>query len=294
MKFERFDFSGDGRVTLSAYLHGPNPDLPNWDKRPAVLVCPGGGYNFCAAREAEPIALCYFAAGFHAFVLNYTVGAAAAFPQPLLELSQAMAFVRRHSGEWGILSEKIAVCGFSAGGHLCASLGVHWNKPELQSAAGVSAEENRPNAMILCYPVITTAWMDRSHSTARLIGDRNEEETRRLLNCHLNVGPQTPQTFLFHSFMDNEVPAEDSLAFAAALAKADVPFELHILPNGGHGLSLATMLTSAGRADLLDEDYAQWMSLSIRWLRRLFGQPEVTSEGERRPRFRPDSLNFSL
>ena len=286
MRKEFLDLSGDGRVTLTAYLHDAVPELPIWKKRPAVVVCPGGAYEYCSPREGDPIALRYLAAGFHAFVLRYSVGEAAAFPQPLVELSQAMALIRSRAEEWGVLSDQIAVGGFSAGGHLAASLGVHWNRPEIQQTAGVSGEENRPNALILGYPVISTAWMDAHKATPRLIGGRDEAETRNLLNCQLHVGGHTPPAFLFHTYMDDAVPVEDSLAFAASMASVDIPFEMHIFPNAAHGLALGTALTSNGSGDQVDADFAQWMDLSIRWLWRLFGEPEL-SPSQVRPRFKP-------
>lgn len=271
---QHFDLPGSGQATLDAYLHESYSELPRWTKRPAVVVCPGGGYWYCSPREADPIAFSYLGAGFHTFVLRYSVGEAAAFPAPLCELSAAMKLIRDHAEEWGVVSDQIAVCGFSAGGHLAASLGTLWNLPEVARRSGAEQGENRPNALILGYPVITTSWMERDGSLDRIIGDRGREETLRLLNCQNQVGEHTPPTFLTHTFADNAVPVEDSLAFAAALTAQNIPFELHIFPNGEHGLSLATLQTATHPGGV-DADFAQWMDLSIRWLRRLFGdQPE--------------------
>lgn len=287
MRTERFDLSGDGRVTLDAYLREPKPEMPIWEKRPAVVVCPGGGYGICSQREGDPIALSYLAAGFHAFVLTYSLGERAAFPQPLVELSQAMALIRSHAGEWGVMPDQIAVCGFSAGGHLTASLGVHWNRPEIQALAGVTGEENRPNALILGYPVITTSWMDHDGCVPRLVGDRDEAETRDLLNCQRHVGKHTPPAFLFHTYEDNCVPVEDSLVFASALAACDIPFELHIFEKGVHGLALGTSQTSNGWGGHDEPDFAKWMNLSVRWLWNRFGQPALEPKTGDFPRQRP-------
>ena len=287
MRTERFDLSGDGRVTLDAYLREPRPEMPIWDKRPAVVVCPGGGYGMCSQREGDPIALSYLAAGFHVFLLTYSLGEKAAFPQPLVELSQAMALIRSHAAEWGVIPDQIAVCGFSAGGHLAASLGVHWNRPEIQALAGATGEENRPNALILGYPVITTSWMDHDGCVPRLVGKRDEAETRELLNCQRHVGKHTPPAFLFHTYEDNCVPVEDSLVFAAALAACDVPFELHIFEKGVHGLSLGTPQTSNGWGGPDEPDFATWMELSVRWLWNRFGQPALEPKTGDFPRCRP-------
>ena len=287
MKIQHFDLSGDGRVTLTAYLHEPKNEMPIWGKRPAVLVCPGGGYGICSAREGDPIALSYLAAGFHVFLLYYSLGEKAAFPGPLTELSQAMAVIRSHAGEWGVIENQIAVCGFSAGGHLAASLGVHWNNPDIQKRAGVSGEENRPNALILGYPVITTSWMDHDGSLPRLSGDMEEADARRMLSCQLHVGAHTPAAFLFHTYEDNCVPVEDSLVFASALAAKNVPFELHIFEKGVHGLALGTPQTSNGWGGHDEPDFAQWMDLSVRWLWNRFGQPALEPKTGDFPRQRP-------
>ncbi len=287
MRCEYFDLSGDGRVTLTAYLHEYKEELPIWKRRPAVVVCPGGGYSGCSAREGEPVVLSFLAAGFHALLLHYSLGDKAAFPQPLLDLSQAMALCRAHAEEWGVIPDQIAVCGFSAGGHLAASLGVHWNRPEIQEKAGVSGQANRPNALILGYPVITTSWMDHDGCIPRLAGHMDEKEARRLLNCQDHVGPHTPPAFIFHTYEDNCVPVEDSLAMASAMAAADVPFELHIFQRGVHGLGLGTHLTSNGWAGHDEPDFAQWMPLSVKWLWNLFGRPALEPKTGDFPRQRP-------
>lgn len=268
---KQFDLSGKTGgtgVTLTAYLHEPSAEMPRWTTRPAVVVCPGGGYCMCSDREADPIALSYLSAGFNAFVLRYSLLENAEFPQPLCDLSFAMQFIRENAKEWGILPDKIAVCGFSAGGHLTASLGTLWNHPQVIERTGLKNGENRPNVMILCYPVITTSWMINCGCMERLVGKRNKEETVRLLDCSKNVGEQTPPAFITHTYMDNTVPAEDSLAMAAAMAAADIPFELHIFEAGSHGLSLGNALT----CDIIEPGFQKWMDLSVNFLWHSFNK----------------------
>lgn len=287
MRCEYFDLSGDGRVYLKAYLHEPNGELPIWKQRPAVMVCPGGGYGGCSAREGDPVALSYLAAGFHAFVLTYSLGEKAAFPGPLVDLSRAMALCRAHAGEWGVIPDQIAVCGFSAGGHLAASLGVHWNRSWIQERAGVTGEENRPDALILGYPVITTSWMDHDGCVPRLAGGMEEKEARLLLNCQNHVGPHTPPAFIFHTYEDNCVPVEDSLVMASALASKDIPFALHIFQRGVHGLALGNPLSSNGWAGHDEPAFARWMPMSVEWLWNLFGCPELEPKSGEFPRQHP-------
>ncbi len=268
MNCERFYLRKENEsVTLDCFLYEATDEMPTLKKRPAVVICPGGGYLICSQREADPVAMSYAAAGYHAFILRYTVGDSAAYPSSLVDLCHAMKLIRERADEWGVDKDKIAVCGFSAGGHLAASLGVHWSEGKIQEAAGVTGEEIKPNALILGYPVISTSWAENQGQLDRLIGDGDFEETYKALNLHVCVNKFTPPTFLTHTFRDNVVPVKDSLNFAEALDRERIPFELHIWPNGGHGMSLADpkLISTAG-----DASFAEWNGLSIKWLNRLF------------------------
>jgi acetyl esterase/lipase len=243
--------------------------LKGEQKRGAVLICPGGGYGFTSEREAEPIALRFNAAGFHAFVLYYSV-APRQHPQPLLDVSRAICLIREHAEEWGIEADHIAVCGFSAGGHVAASLGVHWDKPILQNMAGEQAGLNRPNALILSYPVITGGEHAHRGSFDNLLGSEPEEELLAEMSLEQQVSEKTPPAFIWHTFDDSTVPVENSLLFAQAMRRHGIPFEMHIYPEGPHGLSLATKLTSVDDQRQIDPHVATWMDLCIEWLTRLF------------------------
>ncbi len=273
MKFEKFYLSETNEnITLDCYLYTPSDSLPSLKTRPAVVVCPGGGYYLCSDREADPIAMCYLAAGYHTFLLRYRIEEEAVYPNSLVDLCHAMKIIRDHADEWGVDKDKIAVCGFSAGGHLAASLGVHWREERIQTAAGCTGDEIKPNALILIYPVISTSWMENSpKNLERIIGDGDREQTYKDLNLHTCVSSDTPQSFIAHTFRDRAVPVTDSLKFATALDANKIPFELHIFPNGGHGMSLANDLTPGGGSDA---SFAEWKDLSIRWLDRLFKNPE--------------------
>ena len=273
MKREYFNMTEDGRVNLTAYLHSPSAEMPNVSRRPAVLVLPGGGYAGTSDREADPIALGYLAQGFHAFVLRYSVVPHAAFPNSVCDVSRALALIREHASEWGLDPDKIAVCGFSAGGHLTASIGTLWNDAEIVQLSGIKPGANQPNALILGYPVITAGPNAHVGSINNLAAGRDVESLRSRLSCELNVGAHTPPAFIFHTYMDQVVPVENALLFASALAQADVPFELHIFQNGVHGLSLASPITSSTFAEMTDADAAKWFDLSVNWLWRLFGRP---------------------
>ncbi len=269
MIFKRIDIQPENNVYMNCYLHETEERFNYGYDRPAVVVCPGGAYFMCSPAEADPIAMQYLSMGYNAFVVYYTLGNNAVFPKPIIDLSKAMKIIRDNSKEWNVIPDKIAVCGFSAGGHLAASLGVHWNSPEVAEGSNCKNGENKPNALILCYPVITASGWMKSHLT-RLIGNRNFEQTEKLLDCSKNVGPHTPPTFLTHTFMDNTVPVKESMAFADALESHDIPFEMHIFPHGGHGMALGTEQSLS----YTDESFSKWVELSRLWLKRVFSDKE--------------------
>lgn len=256
-------------LTNSAQGTSQNGSADSCRKRPAVLVLPGGGYAFTSPREAEPIALQFNAAGYHAFVLDYSV-APAKHPQPLLDAARAMCIIRENAEEWGIYSDKIAVCGFSAGGHLAASLGVHWDKKYLENVEGIEIGKNRPDALILCYPVITSGEYAHRGSFINLLGENPNSELLYEMSLENHVSEKTPTAFIWHTFTDASVPVENSLLFAQALREKNVPFELHIYPEGPHGLSLANEETAEGRPDYISPHIAGWMKLCKEWLRLQF------------------------
>ncbi|MBE6702638.1 MAG: alpha/beta hydrolase [Ruminococcaceae bacterium] len=239
--------------------------------RQAVIVCPGGGYGALSDREAEPIATQFLAAGFATFILRYSVGEGAKDYAPLKQVALAIKHVREHAPEYHIDPDRIFTCGFSAGGHLAASAGVLWNSPVLADIQkGAPEGINRPNGMILCYPVITAGEWAHKGSIHRLCGTKTptkEEENRFSLELHVNE--TTPPAFIWHTFNDNCVPVQNALLMAEAMTAAKVPFELHIFPNGPHGLALCNEQTAKGSENLLNPHCACWVELAIKWAKEL-------------------------
>ena len=157
MKYESWNIAVEGQKTGEAVLHGYLLDaisVAPEKKRPAVIVCAGGGYARRSDREAEPVILQFLSMGYHGFLLDYSV-APNRFPTSVRELALAVSMVREHAEEWHVDPEKIFVCGFSAAGHLCCSLGEFWNQEFVYGAIGKTPEAIRPSGLILCYPVIT-------------------------------------------------------------------------------------------------------------------------------------------
>ena len=261
--------SDDRSVRLDAFITERSAHAPYLNTaRPAVIVCPGGGYQNLSDREAEPVALKYAAAGFQAFVLRYTVGKNAVFPTSLIDLAKTIKYVRDNAENLNVIPGKVAVCGFSAGGHLTASLGVYWNDETVLAACGAVGRELRPDLLILGYPVISTSWMENVGDYKRIAGNPDDPAIYQKLNLHTAVNGDTPPAFITHGTADEVVPVRDSLQFAAALEAHNVPFELHVFSHGTHGYSAADSTCASGV--WLDETLASWVPLSIAWLNRNF------------------------
>lgn len=248
-----------------------NTDGKPGAKRPAVIICPGGGYEFCSTREAEPVAFQFLAMDCQAFVLQYST-APSVFPEALLELAAAVALLRENEEDWHIDICRIFLCGFSAGGHLAASLGVFWDRDFVFGPLGLTAFDVRPDGLILAYPVISSGVYAHEGSFVCLTG--GDAGLRELLSLENQAGPQVPPVFLWHTDTDATVPVENSLLFAMALKKAGVSMELHIFPTGRHGLALASEETAKeeddGRGSYVVPGCQIWTKLAGQWLSRLF------------------------
>lgn len=237
------------------------------EKRPVVLICPGGGYEFTSDREAEIVAVQFLAQGFHAAVLRYSC-APAEYPAALLELAGSVLFLREHAEEYYIDADRIVVMGFSAGGHLAASFGCFWTESFIRDALKTSREMLRPDGLILCYPVITSGEFAHRDSFVHLLGSRYEQLVERM-SLENQVNENVPKTFIWHTFTDEGVPVENSLLFVAALRKNGIPTEFHMYPVGGHGLSLANELTTSLRGNAYQEECQSWLPMACMWLRHL-------------------------
>ena len=252
MKSELLILNEERNVTLTVYLQEVGGEYQNLDSRPALLLLPGGGYHFCSDREADPVAFAYLKAGYHVFILRYSLGDDATWPNPLSDYEQAIALIRRNAGEWHVAADRIVVLGFSAGGHL--------------AACAATMSENRPNAAILGYPVITGQTVYDYLPSAPDAAEAVDENT-----C---------PCFVFTTRTDNLVPMENTLRFLTALEKHEVAFESHIYANGPHGLS-------TGESGICREGYSNrypnWVADSISWLGEVLGG--ISPQGLTKPLF---------
>ena len=239
--------------------------------RPVMIVCTGGAYKMLSDQENQPIVARFLAMGYHVASLHYALAPQHHWPVQLHELAESVAILRANSAQWCIDPEKIVVSGYSAGGHLAASLGVLWNAPWLSSDLGRTPEEIRPNAMLLAYPVLTAVNPYHRGSFRNLLGDGWEERLDEV-SLEKHVTPDTPPAFLWHTGEDTAVPIEGTLAFALALRENGVPFDLHIYQKGRHSLSLATPLTDIGKPGYQNVCVAQWPEQARLWLMQLFAE----------------------
>lgn len=232
-------------------------------KKPAVLIFPGGSYGRLAIiKEGEKTALLLNKYGIVAFVVKNRVKEFGA-PAPLLDGLRALQLVRESAEKWGIDANKIGICGFSAGGHLAASISTHhtnsafFKEHDLQRY-GLNEDNSKPNFAALIYPA-TTMQSPYGHEDSKnnLLGVEPSQEEVDFYSTELHVNETTPPTFLVHGDNDAYVDTQNSLIYYQALRKNNVPAELHILQNGPHGMGLGQGLTSA----------QQWPSYLIAWLK---------------------------
>lgn len=255
-------------ATLTTYVSDDPPEM-KMPPRQAIVVCPGGGYRFLSEREAECIVKFYLAAGLNVFLLRYGILENAKDCAPLIQAGLAIKHVREHAKEYNIDSEQVFITGFSAGGHLAASAGTIWNYPEVVEAMGDAPYGiNKPTATILAYPVINGFEFAHKGTIKNVCGSEEpSDELRTKFSIEKHVNADTAPAFIWHTFNDASVPVENSLLYAAALREAGINFELHIYPDGPHGLSLATDETWVGRPDLLRPEVATWAPMSVTWIK---------------------------
>lgn len=244
-------------------------------KRPMIIVCPGGGYHMLSYREGEPVAMHFLSRGYHACVLHYSI-APVQFPAQVLEIAQVMKMIHVHAEEWHVDTDNIVVQGSSAGGHLAASYGIFWNQEFVAAKTGIRTEELKPKGIMLSYPVITSdPQYAHMPSFENLLGDKYESCVK-LMSLENQVTKTMPPCFLWHTAVDATVPLPNSLLMAMSLWQAGVPVELHVFPEGEHGLSLANALVEREDGSGVQAECARWIDLADAWIDRL------TSKGEQR------------
>ncbi len=265
MKKERIDLWETGEYTY-AHACGFMPNIVSYlheddRERPCILVIPGGGYCHVSATEGEIVADTFWDMGYNTFVLTYTINTFFQVPlmdQPLLDACRALRILKKNASTYHIDPEKIAVCGFSAGGHLAASTCVHFaDADEKETNSKYKEISGRPSAGILSYPVIHSGEYAHQDSFRALLGadiyeqaEKEEEKAKDLLHYQsldTQVTEETSPCFLWHTVTDELVPVDNSILFFQALRKKGIRAGLHLYPAGHHGLSVGTAAWANGR-----------------------------------------------
>jgi acetyl esterase/lipase len=225
----------------------------------AVIIAPGGGYSGLSMnKEGRQLADWYNAMGVAAFVLKYRLGPRYHHPVELGDAQRAIRLVRTRAREFGVAPDRIGIMGFSAGGHLAATAGTHFDEGKADAPDPIDRASSRPDFMILCYPVASfDPAITHAGSVRNLLGDNPDPALIQELSNELHVTEKTPPTFLFHTTNDSAVPVENSVRFYLALRKAKVPAEMHLFENGPHGVGMA----------LADPALSPWTALLANWLR---------------------------
>ena len=260
MKMIKFALPGHEDASLEGYILDCELSLGQETERPAVVICPGGGYLYCSPREAEPVALAYAAKGIHAFILRYSTGRSAAGFAPLAEVDWTIGYIRENAKEWHIDPDKILTCGFSAGGHLAL-------------AAGTLAE-NKPNAMLLCYPATSMPNVPGADMMLKLLVGRNEvtDEDSEGLELISKLDKNSPPAFIV-STAEDMLTSFGALPLAKRYSDLRLGYELHIFQHGPHGYSLANEVSADGSSQVLNPSYAKWLDMSVAWMNKIFGEP---------------------
>ena len=262
MKMIHMAVPGSENASVEGYILDCEITLGQFAKRPAVVICPGGGYMYCSPREAEPIALAYAARGFHAFILRYSVGWEAGGFRPLQEISWLIGYLRECAEQWHVDPDKIIACGFSAGGHLALSAGL--------------LAANKPNAMILGYPAASAPNMPGMDFMLKLLEGRQEvtDADAQKYDLVSFITKDAPPVFIAATAQDL-LTAHGALPIARKYSDLGKQYELHIFQYGPHGYALANEVSADGSINNVDTAIAQWHELSVQWLHKTLGKPEL-------------------
>ena len=254
---------------LEVYVAEPSPNFT----RRAILVIPGGGYyRLCKNIEGEVVAQAFMAQGFNAFVLNYSVitnNETEVFPAQLIEASRAMKHIRDNAEEYNIDPDEVFAVGFSAGGHLCATLGVMWNLPEIYEAIDMPYGYNKPTGIMPIYPVINDYSTEKSLKRVWRQEDQITEEQFDRVCVDRHVTEEASPLFISCGANDTTAPVTGPLALCMAYAKANLTFELHVYPDSPHGPALGNEITMRGNPVWNDPQVGKWVENAAYWAKNV-------------------------
>ena len=264
------------RIALTNEENGPYIDAyiadasPNYTRK-ALLVFPGGAYIKLAPREGEPVAQAFMPYGYNTFVLHYTVSRKRRkpFPSHLIEATLAIKHIKDNADKYGIDPAEFYVVGFSAGGHLAASVATMWKNEKVLSAVEMPYGYNRVKGAMLIYPMVSPDYSN-CETYDRAWGNlfACENPTPEQLNeaaIERHVDADSSPAFILHAFTDPVVDVRNALVLGKAYAEAGVPCEIHVYPEGTHGFSLANEVSAEGHSEFMDQRLAEWVRLAAEW-----------------------------
>ncbi|PKM52654.1 MAG: alpha/beta hydrolase [Firmicutes bacterium HGW-Firmicutes-7] len=274
---------GATNAVLTAYLQDSAIDSRFPIVRPAVIICPGGAFIGITEKEADPIAMRFLAAGYHVFILKYSIGVGmATFPAPFIDAAKSIMMIRENAKKWCTDPDKISFCGFSTGGYVAAFLAVSWQEAYLSKALNAPSELFKPNALILGYPLLelipfvkknlkesSTMQSIVEMMLASIFGILNpSEELMQEYSCKHKITNNMPPTFLWTIAEDLIIDVDQSIDFIKTLARKGVPYEFHIFEKGAHGLSLADQTVGYSEVEITNNINAnKWIDLALCWLK---------------------------
>ena len=261
---------GCPNVYLDAYIASPMKALT----RKALLIIPGGAYLHIGIGESEPVAQAFLPYGYNTFILHYTVGEnnGRPFPAQLIEATLAIKHIKDHAEEYEIDPNELFVVGFSAGGHLAGAIATMWKRENVMAAAGIPYGYNKPKGVMLLYPMISPDYSNckiYTHAWETLLGCENpSKELLDMAAVEKHVDADSAPIFLAQTFNDPIVDVRNAIVLGKAYAEAGVPFEMHIYPDGPHGLSVANKTSARGRLGFINPAFAEWVRLAADWAER--------------------------
>lgn len=241
-------------------------------KRPAVIIVPGGGYQYIADSENEPVVYHYLKSGYSCFTLHYSIGDASKYPNPLIELFKAIKYIRDNSESYFIDSQSIILCGFSAGAHLAGLAATQWNLDSFSFLCDKTNDEIKPNGTVLAYPItdndhlIDIEWKHQKNWGKMLA--TKDERTNILRYVNQSMVP----CFIWHTRTDGIVPIAQSLELVNLMIEKGIPVEYHIFYEGYHGLSTNDVLSNykgSIQGGVIPFNVSKWMEMSVEWINHL-------------------------
>lgn len=250
----------DDSYILESYCPDNNHEVNLKRVRKTILILPGGGYRFVSEREGEAIALKFIGEDINVFVLKYKV-APFKYPHPLIGVYAALAYIRNNAKDYNVNVDKIAVMGFSAGGHLAASVSCYFDEDYYASLLHESKEKLVINGCILGYPVITTSTFTHQETSQNI--SQGDQKLLDYFSIEKHVSEKFPKTFIWHTTFDTCVSVHNSLALATSLTNKGVFYEMHIYPFGDHGQATADECVY----DYSNENYIKDIYYNSQWIK---------------------------